>query len=410
MGSGNLAFTNHLRDAGASFHAARHEGGAICMADGYARVSGTVTACSVHQGPGLTNAITGLTEAAKSRTPLVLVAADTPAAAIRSNFRIEQDGARARGGGGRRARARPRHGGGRHGARRTARRVERRAVVLMVPLDVQAAEAAGRRAPAAERARRSRRRGPPRRPSPPPPTCCAQAQRPVLIARPRGRAAGRRPRPARARGAHGRAARHLGGGQRVVPGRPVRPRHLRRLRDAARRRAARGGRRRRRVRRRAQPVDDAPRDAGRRRRARRTGRPRRGALGAHLPIARRASSATRRAGRRALDVPSAARRGAAAARAHAATLAAEIARSRWRDARSRRRPRHGLDPRALTIALDDLLPDGAHGRRRLGPLHGLAVDVPARAGRARLRVPAGFQCVGLGLGNAIGAALAGPTG
>ena len=78
------------------------------MADGYARVSGRLAVCSVHQGPGLTNAITGLTEAAKSRTPLIVLAADTPAAALRSNFRIDQDGAR--GGGRRRRRARPRAG------------------------------------------------------------------------------------------------------------------------------------------------------------------------------------------------------------------------------------------------------------------------------------------------------------
>src|SRR5919109_486202 len=92
LGSGNLTVTNALRDAGAAFVAARHETSAVCMSDGYARVSGEVAACSVHQGPGLTNAITGLTEAAKSRTPLVLLAADTPAAALRSNFRIDQAG------------------------------------------------------------------------------------------------------------------------------------------------------------------------------------------------------------------------------------------------------------------------------------------------------------------------------
>ena len=61
LGSGNLTVTNALRDAGARFVGARHEGGAICMADGYARVSGKLPACSVHQGPGLTNTITGLT-------------------------------------------------------------------------------------------------------------------------------------------------------------------------------------------------------------------------------------------------------------------------------------------------------------------------------------------------------------
>src|SRR5918999_5011555 len=92
LGSGNLAVTNALRDAGARFVSSRHENGAICMADGYARVSGRLPVCSVHQGPGLTNAITGLTEAAKSRTPLLLLAADVPAGAVRSNFRIDQAG------------------------------------------------------------------------------------------------------------------------------------------------------------------------------------------------------------------------------------------------------------------------------------------------------------------------------
>src|SRR5215218_2004057 len=66
LGSGNLVFTNALRDAGVPFVAARHEGGAICMADGYARASGELAACSVHQGPGLTNAITGLNEVAEA--------------------------------------------------------------------------------------------------------------------------------------------------------------------------------------------------------------------------------------------------------------------------------------------------------------------------------------------------------
>jgi thiamine pyrophosphate-dependent acetolactate synthase large subunit-like protein len=90
VGSGNFTVTASLHAHGARFVAARHENGAVCMADAYARVSGRLGACSVHQGPGLTNAMTGLTEAAKSRTPLVVVAADTPSGAVRSNFRIDQ--------------------------------------------------------------------------------------------------------------------------------------------------------------------------------------------------------------------------------------------------------------------------------------------------------------------------------
>src|SRR3954453_23250244 len=91
VGSGNFTVTVSLHALGARFVAARHENVAICMADAHARVSGQLGCVSVHQGPGLTNAMTGLTEAAKARTPLILVAADTPAGAVRSNFYVDQD-------------------------------------------------------------------------------------------------------------------------------------------------------------------------------------------------------------------------------------------------------------------------------------------------------------------------------
>lgn len=139
VGSGNFAVTNALVAGGSVFVAARHEGGAITMADAYSRVTGTVGVCTVHQGPGLTNTLTGLTEAAKSRTPLLLLAADTAASAIRSNFRIDQDGLVSSVG------AVPErvHGpesavGDTLRAYRTAQ-LERHPTVLMLPLDIQAA-------------------------------------------------------------------------------------------------------------------------------------------------------------------------------------------------------------------------------------------------------------------------------
>jgi thiamine pyrophosphate-dependent acetolactate synthase large subunit-like protein len=88
VGSGNFHVTNGLVAGGARFVAARHEGGAATMADAFARVSGRVAAVSVHQGPGLTNAMTGVTEAAKSRTPLLVLTAE--ATHPRSNFHIDQ--------------------------------------------------------------------------------------------------------------------------------------------------------------------------------------------------------------------------------------------------------------------------------------------------------------------------------
>ena len=88
VGSGNFHVTNAMVDAGARFVAARHEGGAATMADAYARTTGRPAAVTVHQGCGLTNAMTGITEAAKSRTPVVVVAAEVTEP--RSNFFVDQ--------------------------------------------------------------------------------------------------------------------------------------------------------------------------------------------------------------------------------------------------------------------------------------------------------------------------------
>lgn len=137
LGSGNLVVTNALVRGGARFHAARHEGGAICMADGYGRVTGRIAVCSVHQGPGLTNTMTGLAEAAKSRTPVLVLSGETPAAALTSNFRIDQHelvesvGAIAE-----RVHS-PRTAA--DDAQRAYQRavIERRPVVLMLPIDIQ---------------------------------------------------------------------------------------------------------------------------------------------------------------------------------------------------------------------------------------------------------------------------------
>jgi len=90
VGSGNFHVTNALIAGGARFVAARHEGGATVMADAWARTTGRPGVVSVHQGPGLTNAMTGIAEAAKSRTPLLVLAAEAPE--IRSNFHVDVAG------------------------------------------------------------------------------------------------------------------------------------------------------------------------------------------------------------------------------------------------------------------------------------------------------------------------------
>ena len=88
VGSGNFHVTDAMVAAGARFVAARHEGGAATMADAFARTTERPAAVTVHQGCGLTNAMTGITEAAKSRTPVVVVAAEVTEP--RSNFFVDQ--------------------------------------------------------------------------------------------------------------------------------------------------------------------------------------------------------------------------------------------------------------------------------------------------------------------------------
>lgn len=140
VGSGNFHLTNAMVAAGARFVAARHEGGAATMADAYSRMSGTVAALSVHQGCGLTNAMTGIAEAAKSRTPMLVVAAQVTEP--RSNFYVDQDAlARSVGAVPARITSAETAVAEAHAAVATAVR-ERRTVLLNVPLSLQALESA----------------------------------------------------------------------------------------------------------------------------------------------------------------------------------------------------------------------------------------------------------------------------
>jgi acetolactate synthase-1/2/3 large subunit len=179
VGSGNFHVTNALIANGARFVAARHECGAACAADAWARGTGRVGILSVHQGPGLTNALTGITEAAKSRTPLLVLAADVAGAAVRSNFRIDVAALAASVGAvADRLYSPATAAADAARAYRTAQQ-ERRTVVLAMPLDVQAAHCDPPRIPPV----------PPLAPPAPAPEAAAglaqaltEAERPVFVA------------------------------------------------------------------------------------------------------------------------------------------------------------------------------------------------------------------------------------
>ena len=408
LGSGNLTVTNALRDSGVPFHSSRHEGGAICMADGYARVSGRLAACSVHQGPGLTNTVTGLTEAAKSRTPVIVLAADTPSAALRSNFRIDQAGLVEAVG----AVAERVHGPATAMAdvARAVRRarVERRAVVLMLPLDVQAGDCDPELPPPGPEL------------APPSPgsvddlaSLLADAERPVIVAGRGAVLAGAGPALCRlaeatdsllatsavanglfagdpfALGIAGgfsspTAARLLGEADAVVSfGAALNQwttRHGTLIAPDAR-------------------VAQVDLDAD--------------AIGAHRPVEigvvgdARETAETLLA---ALDHGSSpAAHAEASSSRRTPALADEIAVGAWQNDSFEDRAAPGrLDPRTLTLALDEMLPLERTVVVDSGHFMGwpsMYLRVPDAQGFV---FPQAFQCVGLGLGNAIGAALARP--
>jgi thiamine pyrophosphate-dependent acetolactate synthase large subunit-like protein len=405
MGSGNLAVTNAMRDAGARFYAARHEGGAICMADGYGRVSGRLAACSVHQGPGLTNTVTGLTEAAKSRTPLIVLAPEPPSAAVRSNFRIDQVGLVEAVG----ATAERVHGPAtamQDVARAVRRaRAERRAVVLMLALDVQAAHCTDIAPPADGAAL-----------APPRPAesavsaiadLLADAQRPAIVAGRGAVLAGAGP-ALRALGeltgavlATSAVANGLFAGDPYdlgIAGGFSTPLAAQLLGEADAVVAFGAGLNQWTTRHGSlfapgATVAQVDLEAD--------------AIGGHRPVDLGVlgdAAATAEALVGALQC-----RATAGAARRTPALAAEIAARRWRDESYDESGAPGaLDPRTLTIALDDLLPAQRTVVVDSGAFMGwpsMYLRVPDAEGFV---FPQAFQCVGLALGNAIGAAVARP--
>jgi acetolactate synthase-1/2/3 large subunit len=397
VGSGNFHVTNALVAGGARFLAARHEGGAAVMADAWARTTGNVGVVTVHQGPGLTNAMTGIAEAAKSRTPLLVLAAEAPE--VRSNFHVDVAGLAAAVG------AVPERLYSPASALADARRayataLGRRTVVLALPLSVQAAACEPWPLPAL-------RRTYPLAPSPEAVTALAGvlrgARRPVFVAGrgARGRAAGL-VRLADACGAllaTSAVAKGLFGGSPWnldVSGGFATPlaaqliseadvivgwgcslnmwtmRHGKLIGPGAT----------------VVQVDDDP-----------------SVLGAHRPVQLGVPGDVAETARAVAD-----ELGVAAPGYRSAELRALIAaQGRWRDVPFKdESDGERIDPRALSIALDDLLPAERTVAVDSGNFMGypsMYLSVPDEAAFCFTQA---FQSIGLGLATAIGAAVARP--
>src|SRR5207249_347662 len=77
-GHTNIAFLDAVGKSRIRFVSTRHEQIAAHAADGYARASGKPGVLLTHLGPGLTNATTGVANAALDSIPMVVIAGDVP--------------------------------------------------------------------------------------------------------------------------------------------------------------------------------------------------------------------------------------------------------------------------------------------------------------------------------------------
>lgn len=77
-GHTNIAVLSALEGSSIRFINVRHEQVAAHAADGYARVTGKASVLLTHLGPGLTNAATGVANAALDCIPMVVIAGDVP--------------------------------------------------------------------------------------------------------------------------------------------------------------------------------------------------------------------------------------------------------------------------------------------------------------------------------------------
>src|SRR5512143_2682658 len=73
-----IAMLDALGRSRIRFITTRHEQVAAHAVDGYARASGKVGVLLTHLGPGLTNAVTGVANAALDSIPMVVIAGDVP--------------------------------------------------------------------------------------------------------------------------------------------------------------------------------------------------------------------------------------------------------------------------------------------------------------------------------------------
>jgi acetolactate synthase I/II/III large subunit len=91
LGDANLYMMDSFqRQAGGRYYSFSNEVAGVLAAAGYARVSGKVGVATVTHGPAFTNTVTALVDSVRARTPVLLIAGDTAAADLGSLQNVGQ--------------------------------------------------------------------------------------------------------------------------------------------------------------------------------------------------------------------------------------------------------------------------------------------------------------------------------
>lgn len=90
MGIGNIHVVADHAALGGRYVSTRHEAGAVNMADGAHRATGAIGVATVIQGPGLTNAVTAITTAARSGSAILVITSELPLTPIPTGQAFDQ--------------------------------------------------------------------------------------------------------------------------------------------------------------------------------------------------------------------------------------------------------------------------------------------------------------------------------
>jgi thiamine pyrophosphate-dependent acetolactate synthase large subunit-like protein len=78
LGDANMYVSSAFERAGGRFVRVAHEAGAVSMADAHARMTSGLAVATVTHGPGFTNTVTALVEAARFGSPMLVITGDPP--------------------------------------------------------------------------------------------------------------------------------------------------------------------------------------------------------------------------------------------------------------------------------------------------------------------------------------------